>query len=97
MYLNDKDRNDHLLGNINIKSLLNRMGCMVTVITWVCGLRGSVGPWFVWVKFLHGLHGSKYFLHRLTFYVGPNFYVGCVRQIYFCESQNFLHGSFHGS
>ena len=46
-------------------SLLNRVGCVVTRVTWVCGLRGSVGAWVEWVKFLRGLHGlrgSKYFL-----------------------------------
>ena len=60
------------------------------MVTWVASVRGSVGPWVAWVKFLRGLHGlrgSKYF------YVGHNFYVGCVGQIYFCVDQIFFHGS----
>ena len=53
------------------------------------GLRGSVGyvgPCAAWVKILRGLRGlrgSKYFLRGSTFYVGHNFYMGCVGQIYF--------------
>ena len=53
------------------------------------GLRGNVGyvcAWVLWVKLLRGLRGlrgSKYFLRGSTFYVGHNFYVGCVGQIYF--------------
>ena len=66
---------------------------MVTWITWKRGLCGSVGAWVAWVKFLSrscGLRGSNYFLRGLTFYVGHNFYVGCVGQIYFCVGQFFL-------
>ena len=47
---------------------------------------GYVGPrvaWVAWIKFLRGS----------TCYVGHNFYVGCVGQIYFCMGQNFLRGS----
>ena len=33
-------------------SLLNRVGCLVKWVTWVCGLRGSVGVWVMWVKIL---------------------------------------------
>ena len=60
------------------------------------GLRGNVGcvgAWVAWVKFLCGLRGlreSKYFLRGSTFYVGHNFYVGCVGQICFCVGQFFL-------
>ena len=66
-------------------------------VTWVRGLRYSVDARFAWVKFLRrlrGLRGSKFF------YVGHNFNVGCVGQIYFCVGQiyfcvgqNLLHGS----
>ena len=62
------------------------------------GLRGNVsyvGAWVAWVKFLHGLRGlrgSKYFLRGSTFYVGHNFYVRCVGQIYFCVGQIFYVG-----
>ena len=66
---------------------------MVTWVTWVRGLCGSTGPWVAWVKFLCGLRrlrGSKYFLHVLAFYVGNNFYMGCV-------GQNFLRGSLRES
>ena len=59
-------------------------------VTWVRGLRCSVDARFAWVKFLRrlrGLRGSKFF------YVGHNFNVGCVGQIYFCVGQNLLHGS----
>ena len=52
------------------RSLLNRVGCVVTWVTWVHGLRGSnfqVG----WV----GYAGQN------IFYLGHNF---CVGQIYFC-------------
>ena len=69
---------------------------MVTWITWAHALRGSVGTWVAWVKFLrwlHGLRGSKYFLRGSKFYVGHNSYVGCVGQIYFFVGQFFLRGS----
>ena len=62
------------------------------------GLRdnvGYVGAWVACVKFLRGLRGlrrSKYFLRGLTFYVGHNFYMGCVGQIYFCVGQFFYVG-----
>ena len=52
-----------------------------------------MGAWVAWVKSLRGLRGlrgSKYFLRGSTFYVGHNFYVGCVGQM-------FLRGSFCGS
>ena len=60
--------------------------------------------WVEWVTFLRGLHGlrgSKHFLRGSTFFVGQNFYVGCVDQNFllgsvffmwfkiFCLSQNF--------
>ena len=60
------------------------------------GLHGSVGCMgqiFTWVA---GLHGSKYFLHGSTFYVGDNFYVVCMGPIYlawvkfFCMGSNFF-------
>ena len=70
------------------------------------GLHGNVGVWVAWVKFLRGLHGlvgSKYFLRGSAFYVGHNFYVVCVGQTCFCVGQifcvslcmgqNFLRGS----
>ena len=38
-----------------------------------------MGAWVAWVKSLRGLRGS-------IFYVGHNFYVGCVGQKYFCVS-----------
>ena len=56
-------------------------------------LLGNVGARVAWVKLLcglRGLRGSKYFLRGSTFYVGHNFYVGCVGQI-------FLRGTLHGS
>ena len=62
------------------------MGCLATWVTWVRRLRESVGLWVPWVKLLRelrGLRGSKYFLRESTFYVGHNFYVDCVGQIYF--------------
>ena len=37
------------------ESLLNRVGCVVAWVTWICGLRGSVGTWVAWVKILRGL------------------------------------------
>ena len=63
---------------------------MVTWVAWVNflrELRGNVSPWVAWVNFLRelrGLRGSRYFLRGSMFYVGHNFYVGCVGQIYFC-------------
>ena len=72
------------------------MGCVVTWVMWVRELRGSVGAWVAWVKFLRGLRGlrgSKYFLRGSTFYVGHDFYVDYVSQIYFCVGQFFLRGS----
>ena len=33
---------------------------------------------------LSGLCGSKYFVCGSIFYLGHNFYVGCMGQIYFC-------------
>ena len=57
---------------------------------------GYVGAWFAWVKFLRRLRrsrGSKYFLHGSICYVGHNFYLGCVCQIYFYMNQTFLRGS----
>ena len=60
--------------------------------------------WVEWVTFLRGLRGlrgSKHFLRGSTFFVGQNFYVGCVDQNFlrgsvffmwfkiFCTSQNF--------
>ena len=76
-------------------SLLNRMGCVVTWVTRVSGLRGPK---------LHELRGSKFFLRESIFYVGHNFYVGWVGQNLFawvnfftwfkifCVSQKFLRG-----
>ena len=61
----------------------------------LCGNVSYVGAWVAWVKFLRGLRGlrgSKYFLRGLTFYVGHNFYMGCVGQIYFCVGQFFYVG-----
>ena len=62
------------------KAQLNRVGCVVMWVTSVRGLLGSVGAWVAWVKFLRGS----------TFYVGHNFYVGYVGQIYFCVGPNFF-------
>ena len=59
------------------------------------GLRGNVGyvgcvaAWIALVKLLRGL---KYLLGGSTCYVGHNFYVGCVGQIYFCVGQFFYVG-----
>ena len=53
---------------------------------WVAWVRGSVGPWVAWVNFLRGLRGlrgSRYFLRGSIFYVGHNFYVGCVGPKFF--------------
>ena len=49
-------------------------GCVVIFFMWVA--------WSTWVKIL--------FLRGSTFYVGHNFYVGCVSQLYFCVGQNSL-------
>ena len=49
----------------------------------VRGFRGSVGPWVAWVKILGGLPG---YVGQNMSYVGHNFYVGCVGQIYLCGS-----------
>ena len=60
------------------------------------GLRGNVSCVGAWVNFLRGLRRlreSKYFLRGSAFFVGHNFYVGCVSQIYFCVGQFFLRGS----
>ena len=54
-----------------------------------------MGPWPACVKFLRGLRGLRW----STFYVGHNFYVGCVGQNFFCVGQflyvvqNFLRES----
>ena len=53
----------------------------------LCGLRGNVGYVGPWVRgcvgaWVRGLRGS-------TFYVGHNFYVGCVGLIYFCVRHFF--------
>ena len=55
------------------------MGCAVTWVTWVRELRGS--------NFNLGCVG---FLGQNIFYVGHNFYVVCVVQMYFCVGQNFF-------
>ena len=71
-------------------SVLNGVGYVVRWVTWV--LR-SVGAWVAWVEVLRGLRGlrgSICFLGGSSFYVGHNFYVGCVGQIYFCVGQNFF-------
>ena len=66
---------------------------MVTWVTRVRGLRGSVGLW------VHGLRGSIFYVGCVdyvgqnTFYVGHNFYLGCVGRIYFCVGQIFFRGS----
>ena len=39
---------------------------------------------------ISGLRGLKYFLRGSIFYVGHNFYVGCVGQIYFCVGSEFF-------
>ena len=65
------------------------------------GLRGSVGyvgPCAAWVKILRelrGLRGSKYFLRGSTFYMGHNFYMGCVGQIYFLRGSKKILTGFH--
>ena len=81
-------------------SVLNRLGCVVTWVTWVRGSRGLVSAWVAWVNFLRrlrGLRASEYFLRGSTFYVGHNFYVGCVGQIYFCVGQFIWLGLLRGS
>ena len=81
-------------------SVLNRVGCVVTWVTWVHGSRGLVSAWVAWVNFLRrlrGLRASEYFLRGSTFYVGHNFYVGCVGQIYFCVGQFIWRGPLRGS
>ena len=82
----------------NKLSLLNRVGCVVTSVTWVGVLLGSMG----------GLRGSDFYVgcvgyvRQNIFYVGHNFYVGCVGQIfllglrgskYFAWVNFFLRGS----
>ena len=67
------------------------------------GLRGNAGYVGAWICGLRRLGGPKYFLHGSTFYVGNNFYLGYVGQIYFfvgqffwvdlCVGQHFLRGS----
>ena len=54
------------------------LNCVGCVETWV--------TWVAWIALVKLLRGS-------TCYVGHNFYVGCVGQIYFCVGQNFLRGS----
>ena len=54
---------------------------------WVHRLRGSMNCAGQIFTGLRGLRGSKYFLRGSTFYVGHNFYVGCMGQIYFCVGQ----------
>ena len=49
-------------------------GCVVIFFMWVA--------WSTWVKI--------FFLRGSTFYVGHNFHVGCVSQLYFCVGQNSL-------
>ena len=39
---------------------------------WVCGLRGPMGAWVEWVKFLRGLRGSNVFLRGLR---GSNLFI----------------------
>ena len=51
------------------------------------GLRGNVDPWVAWVNFLRGLRGSIFYVGYVdqdVFYVGHNFYVGCVGPKIFC-------------
>ena len=74
--------------------LLNCVGCVVTWVTCVRGLPGSVSEWVVWVKFLRGLprlRGSKYLLRGSW----------CLRGLrgskFFVWIQIFLRGSLRGS
>ena len=57
-------------------SLLIQVGC---VVTWI--------PWVAWEKLSHGLPGIR----GSTFYIGHNFYVSRVGEIYIWMSQNILH------
>ena len=75
------------IADTNRKSLLNRVGCVVTWVTWVSGLWGSVGTWVAWVKIYVGCVS---YVGQNIFYVGHNFYVGCVGQIYFCVGPEFF-------
>ena len=46
-----------------------------------------------WVRGLRGLNfyvGGVGYMGKIIFYVGHNFYLGCVGQMYFCVGQNFL-------
>ena len=58
------------------------MGCLVTWVTWVRGLRGLRGS-----DFYLGCLG---YVSQNIFYVGHNFYAGCVGQKYFSMGQIFL-------
>ena len=74
--------------------LLNCVSCVVTWVTFV-------GAQVAWVKFLRGLHGSKYFLRGSIFYMSHHFYVSCVGQVYFMrrplhESKFFVGFNFLG-
>ena len=57
------------------------MGCVITWVTWVGELRGSVGAWVALVKM---------FFTWVNIYVGHDIYEGYVSQIYFCVGQFFF-------
>ena len=60
------------------EGLLHRVGSVVTWVTWVIGLCGSVGyvdqifTWVAWATLV------KIFLRGSTFYVGPKFLRGSI-------------------
>ena len=60
-------------------SLLNSVGCVVTWVTWVRLLRGSVGVWVALDNFYVGYVGQIYLFFTWVKYT----FIGCVGQIYF--------------
>ena len=52
------------------KNLPNHVGCAVSRITYLRGLRGFLAPWAEWIELLRELRGSKYFFGGSTFYLG---------------------------
>ena len=60
------------------------VGCVVTWVLWVRGLRGSIFTWAAWVNFYMGCMGQ-------IFLRGSNFFLS--GSISFTWVQNFLRGS----
>ena len=51
------------------KNLPNYVGCVVSRITCLRGLRGFLALWAEWIELLRELRGSKYFFGGSTFYL----------------------------